>query len=78
MIVTDFAMDFVAEFLSCVFSGKDGLFDGFWDPVSLAKDGKKAKLIWGRKSTIKIHAELQVKHAADPPPEIFEFENPAE
>ena len=59
MTVTDFAMDFSAKkdefcdgfcggfFLLCFSQGKDGFWDGFWDPVSLAKDGKMAKIIGG-------------------------------
>ena len=58
-------------FVLCLSQGvaRDGFCDGFWDLVSVAKDGKREKNIWGwkstRKSTIKIHAELQVKHATN-------------
>ena len=69
--VTDFAMNFSAkkaDFFSCVSLKERRILGRILGRIlSLAKDGKMAKIIWGwkstRKSTIKIHAELQVKHA---------------
>ena len=59
--LTDFAMDFSAQrdgfrdgfcggfffCLLCFPMARDGFCDGFWDLVSMAKDGKRAKNIWG-------------------------------
>ena len=48
--VTDSAMDFSAKRDGICNGFWGGLFlscDGLWDVVSLAKDGKRAKFIWG-------------------------------
>ena len=45
---TDSVTDSVAElFVLYLPKGKDGLCDGFRDLVSVAKDGKRTKHIWG-------------------------------
>ena len=66
---TDFATDFVADFLSCVFLLKKTDFVTDFEPCEHGPRRKKGEKYLGwkypnRKSTIKIHAEQQVKHAA--------------
>ena len=63
---TDFTTDFVADFLSCVFlRRKDGFCDGFWDLVSLAKDGKRVE----NNLRVKVHSRIHNQNPCQAPSE---------